>query len=132
MRLAFVALLVGCNAPAIEVTTADTGATDTAAADVATDTREPCKTVKFDGAVCEGHDEDDDCTPDDCHSCPNVPQDPNFNAPGKATAGLACSYLKPFDTITNGGTARDTRAGLPVCTFPWSHGWWASQMPSTR
>lgn len=83
MRLAWIALLVGCDAPTVAV----------ADASPPVDSTPPyfpdAKRTLADGAICDGHDEDTDGWADVCDTCPGI-QDPKQEA-GSDGIGRACA-----------------------------------------
>jgi hypothetical protein len=97
VRVAWIVLLLGCEAPHISVAAAPDSATDSSV-----DAPKTCKEILGpDSKVCTGPDEDDDCIRDACDDCPNVPQEvPVVRAPGQAAVGKSCMMFAPFDTVT--------------------------------
>src|SRR4051794_36373546 len=67
-------MLVTCAAPRVIVEPTD-APTETEP-EVTTDTRPACRTFRLDGGVCTGHDDDGDCIPDSCDSCPSIADAP--------------------------------------------------------
>jgi hypothetical protein len=97
-------MVVGCTAPRIVLLESDDSGSEVAT-DAASDSHESCRTFRLDGGVCSGHDDDGDCVPDTCDSCPSVVDAPLTGSvldKGIETIpeGAACAHaFAPFDTV---------------------------------
>lgn len=122
-RVLFVLLLTGCNAPTIGVAAVD-GAADTTAdggLDAGPEVR-TCPSVRspFEtGAICSGHDEDDDCTPDECDDCPNVIQDTPLTGRDPIRGGESCAF--GAEPIRNRLLFDNFETADPRWRDPWKH-----------
>ncbi|MGZ3419737.1 MAG: hypothetical protein ACXWUG_24475 [Polyangiales bacterium] len=96
--------LSACRAPLIVLEIED-ASSDAAFGDVAIDTRPTCRTFRLDGGVCAGHDDDGDCVPDSCDSCPAVVDAPATGTVLSSGIGAipetaVCAHaFAPFDTV---------------------------------